>query len=41
MSPTLAVHRIERNTGHLAEIGKYPVGNGANWVEIVSYDGTN
>ncbi len=41
LSPTLAVYRIDRHTGHLDAIGKYPVGKGANWVEIVTYDGTN
>ena len=41
LSPTLAVYRIDGHTGHLAAIGKYPVGKGANWIEIVTYDGTN
>ncbi|WP_321574425.1 beta-propeller fold lactonase family protein [Burkholderia sp. BE17] len=41
LSPTLAVYRIDPGTGRLDEIGKYPVGKGANWVEIVTYDGVN
>ncbi|AXK67893.1 beta-propeller fold lactonase family protein [Burkholderia sp. IDO3] len=41
LSPMLAVYRIDRSTGQLDAIGKYPVGKGANWVEIVTYDGTN
>lgn len=41
LSPTLAVYRIDGHTGHLDAIGKYPVGKGANWIEIVTYDGTN
>jgi 6-phosphogluconolactonase len=35
------VYRIDRHTGQLDAIGKYPVGKGANWVEIVTYGGTN
>jgi 6-phosphogluconolactonase len=34
-SDRLAVYRIDQSNGRLAEIGRYPVGNGANWVEIV------
>nr|WP_269511473.1 hypothetical protein [Burkholderia sp. IMCC1007] len=34
-------YRSDRGTGHLDAIGKYPVGKGANRVEIVTYDGTN
>jgi 6-phosphogluconolactonase len=41
LSPTLSVYRIDGSSGRLDAIGKYPVGKGANWVEIVSYDGTN
>lgn len=34
-SDRLAVYRIDQGSGRLTEIGRYPVGNGANWVEIV------
>lgn len=34
-SDRVAVYRIAHETGHLAEIGRYPVGQGANWVEII------
>jgi 6-phosphogluconolactonase len=29
------VYKIDQGTGKLGEPGRYPVGNGANWVEIV------
>ncbi|KQS82505.1 6-phosphogluconolactonase [Methylobacterium sp. Leaf361] len=29
------VYRINRENGHLSEVGRYPGGEGANWVEIV------
>jgi 6-phosphogluconolactonase len=34
-SDRLTVYKIDQNDGRLAEINRYPVGNGANWVEIV------
>lgn len=34
-SDRLAVYRIDQSNGRLTEIGRYPVGSGANWVEIV------
>ena len=34
-SDRLAVYKIDAGDGRLAEINRYPVGNGANWVEIV------
>src|SRR5207244_12825526 len=36
-SDTVSTYAIEAN-GSLKAIGKYPVGKGANWVEIVSFD---
>ena len=36
-SETVSTYAIEAN-GALKPIGKYPVGKGANWVEIVSFD---
>jgi 6-phosphogluconolactonase len=37
-SPTLSVYAIDQGSGTLSLLGKYPVGKGANWVEIVSFD---
>lgn len=34
-SDRLSVYRIDQSTGKLGEPSRYPVGNGANWVEIV------
>lgn len=34
-SDRVAVYRIDRESGRLTEAGRYPVGRGANWVEIV------
>jgi 6-phosphogluconolactonase len=34
-SDQLAVYKIDQSTGKLGAPGRYPVGNGANWVEIV------
>jgi 6-phosphogluconolactonase len=34
-SDRLSVYKIEPGTGKLGEPNRYPVGNGANWVEIV------
>jgi 6-phosphogluconolactonase len=34
-SNMVLVHRIDRETGRLSEVGRYPGGEGANWVEIV------
>ena len=34
-SDQLAVYKIDQSTGKLGEPSRYPVGNGANWVEIV------
>jgi 6-phosphogluconolactonase len=35
-SDRLTVYRINPDDGRLAEISRYPVGNGANWVEIIN-----
>ena len=37
-SPTLSVYAIDQANGSLRLLEKYPVGKGANWVEIVSFD---
>ena len=37
-SPTLSVYAIDPATGALRLLRQYPVGKGANWVEIVSTD---
>jgi 6-phosphogluconolactonase len=34
-SDRLSVYKIDQSTGRLGEPSRYPVGNGANWVEIV------
>lgn len=34
-SDRLAVYKIDQSNGRLTEINRHPVGNGANWVEIV------
>jgi 6-phosphogluconolactonase len=34
-SDRLSVYKIDQSTGRLSEPSRYPVGNGANWVEIV------
>jgi 6-phosphogluconolactonase len=34
-SDRLSVYRIDQRNGKLAEPMRYPVGKGANWVEIV------
>jgi 6-phosphogluconolactonase len=34
-SDHLAVYKIDQGDGRLTEAGRYPVGKGANWVEIV------
>jgi 6-phosphogluconolactonase len=34
-SDRLSVYKIDQGTGKLGEPGRYPVGNGANWVEMV------
>ena len=34
-SDRLAVYKIDQRNGQLTEVGRYPVGNGANWVEII------
>ena len=34
-SDRLSVYKIDQSTGKLGEPERYPVGNGANWVEIV------
>src|SRR5262249_32949829 len=31
----LGAYKIDRSTGNLGEPSRYPVGNGANWIEIV------
>ncbi|WP_259460845.1 beta-propeller fold lactonase family protein [Paraburkholderia sp. BL23I1N1] len=40
LSTNLSAYRIDCKTGALSAIGQYPVGKGANWVEIVEFDGT-
>jgi 6-phosphogluconolactonase len=37
-SDTLSTYAIDPASGALKAVGKYPVGKGANWVEIVSFD---
>ena len=37
-SETASVYAIDAGSGALKPLGKYPVGKGANWVEIVSFD---
>ena len=37
-SPTISVYAIDGATGGLRMLKQYPVGKGANWVEIVSFD---
>jgi 6-phosphogluconolactonase len=37
-SDTLSVFAIDQASGALSRLGQYPVGKGANWVEIVSLD---
>src|SRR5499427_1470060 len=34
-SDRLSVYKIDQNTGKLGEPSRYPVGSGANWVEII------
>ncbi|MGG1948948.1 beta-propeller fold lactonase family protein [Trinickia sp. NRRL B-1857] len=40
-SATLSAYRIDAHTGALERIGQYPVGKGANWVEVVQFDGAS
>ncbi|WP_176079821.1 lactonase family protein [Paraburkholderia tropica] len=40
-SPDLQVFAIDRKSGSLIALEKYPVGKGANWVETVKFDGSN
>ena len=35
LSPAMSVYRVDAQTGALHESGQYPVGRGANWVEVV------
>jgi 6-phosphogluconolactonase len=37
-SPTISVYAIDQASGALRLLQKYPVGKGANWVEIVGFD---
>jgi 6-phosphogluconolactonase len=37
-SPTISVYAIDQASGALRLLQRYPVGKGANWVEIVSFD---
>jgi 6-phosphogluconolactonase len=37
-SPTISVYAIDPTSGALSRLKQYPVGKGANWVEIVSFD---
>jgi 6-phosphogluconolactonase len=34
-SDRVSVYKIDQSTGKLSEPTRHPVGNGANWVEIV------
>ena len=34
-SDRVSVYKIDQSSGKLSEPTRYPVGNGANWVEIV------
>ncbi|HET7911182.1 MAG TPA: beta-propeller fold lactonase family protein, partial [Pseudolabrys sp.] len=34
-SDRLSVYKIDQGTGKLGEPNRFPVGKGANWVEIV------
>jgi len=36
-SDRISVYKIDQATGKLGEPNRYPVGNGANWVEIVKF----
>ena len=36
-SDRLSVYKIDQATGKLGEPNRYPVGNGANWIEIVAF----
>jgi 6-phosphogluconolactonase len=36
-SDRLSVYRIGQADGHLSQVGRYPAGKGANWVEIVNF----
>ena len=38
-SATISVYAIDAASGALQPLAKYPTGKGANWVEIVSFDG--
>jgi len=35
---TISVYAIDQASGALRMLNKYPVGKGANWLEIVSFD---
>ncbi len=37
-SDTISVYAIDQASGALKLLNKYPTGNGANWVEVVSFD---
>ncbi|MBB3259881.1 6-phosphogluconolactonase (cycloisomerase 2 family) [Paraburkholderia bannensis] len=37
----MSVYRIDAKTGALHETRQYPVGKGANRVEVVNYAGSN
>jgi 6-phosphogluconolactonase len=41
LSPNLSAYQIDAKTGKLTAIGQYPVGKGANWIEIVRFNGSN
>jgi 6-phosphogluconolactonase len=41
LSTNLSAYRIDGKTGKLSAIGQHPVGKGANWVELVEFNGTN
>ena len=37
-SDTISVYEIDRASGALKLLQKYPTGKGSNWVEIVAFD---
>ena len=41
LSTSLRVYRIDTRSGALAPLGEAPVGKGANWIEMVDFDGSN
>ncbi len=41
LSTSLRVYRIDTRSGALAPLDEAPVGKGANWIEMVDFDGSN